>query len=600
MRIPAIFTRRLALQLAGLTGLAVISVILAAPADLTAPAWAAGGQGCTGDPGGITLPEGFCATVFADNIGHARQMTVAPDGTLYVNTWSGVYYKNDQVPDGGFLVALQDKDGDGHAEVVQRFGETPADGGHGGTGIAFYRNAVYAEINDRIMRYPLAAGEVVPTSKGEVVVSGLPLTGDHPMHPFTITAAGDLLIDLGSATNACEVQNRTPLSPGNKPCTEKETRGGTWRYDAMKTDQKFSPAERYASGIRNGEGFAIDAEGRVFVTQHGRDQLREDWSEFFTPQQGYELPAEEIVRLKKGADYGWPECYYDPQRKKLVLAPEYGGDGGKKIGVCQDRQEPAAAFPAHWAPNDLKFYESKDAAKAFPKAYQGGAFLAFHGSWNRAPGPQGGYNVVFQPFKDGKAAGKFIVFADGFAGAVKEPGRAAFRPSGLAIAPDGALFISDDVHGRIWRVTYDGGNPNAAVAAAATAASTNTSTAVLPPEGVHPDAGKQTANLPVPQGSTKEEVARGGQVFLGAVGGATCSGCHGSDGKGSPVGADLTSNAWLWSDGSLSGIKKAVTDGVAKPKQHEGVMPPMGGVQLSDRDLNAVSAYVWALSHQQK
>jgi len=600
MRIPVVFTRRFALQLAGLTGLAAVSVILAAPADLTAPAWAAGGQACADDPGGITLPEGFCATVFADNIGHVRQMTVATDGTLYVNTWSGVYYKNDQVPDGGFLVALQDKDGDGHAEVVQRFGETPADGGHGGTGIMLYKGALYAEINDRIMRYPLAPGEVVPTSKGEVVVSGLPLTGDHPMHPFTITAAGDLLIDLGSATNACEVQNRTPHSPGNKPCTEKETRGGTWRYDAMQTDQKFSAAERYASGIRNGEGFAIDAEGRVFVTQHGRDQLHEDWPEFFTPQQGYELPAEEIVQLKKGADYGWPECYYDPQRKKLVLAPEYGGDGGKKIGVCTDRQEPAAAFPAHWAPNDLKFYDSKGAAKSFPTAYQGGAFIAFHGSWNRAPGPQGGYNIVFQPLKDGKAAGKFIVFADGFAGAVKEPGRAAFRPTGLAIAPDGALYISDDVHGRIWRVTYEGSNPTAAVAAAATVASTNTSTAVLPPEGVHPDAGQQTANLPVPQGSTKGEVALGAQVFQGQVGGATCSGCHGSDGKGSPVGADLTSDKWLWSDGSLTGIKKVVTEGVAKPKQHEGVMPPMGGVQLSDRDLNAVSAYVWALSHQQK
>jgi hypothetical protein len=86
---------------------------------------------------------------------------------------------------------------------------------------------------------------------------------------------------------------------------------------------------------------------------------------------------------------------------------------------------------------------------AFPAGYQGGAFIAFHGSWNRAPEPQGGYNVVFQPLKDGKAAGNFIVFADGFAGAVKEPGQAAFRPTGLAMAPDGALFISDDVHGRI-------------------------------------------------------------------------------------------------------------------------------------------------------
>lgn len=553
---------------------------------------------CSGDSGGISLPEGFCATIFADGIVHARQMAVAADGTLYVNTWSGRYYKNDKVPEGGFLVALKDNDGDGTAEMVERFGETEAEGGHGGTGLALHQDAVYAESNDRIMRYKLAKGEVAPKAKGEVIVSGFPLTGDHPMHPFMITSKGEILAAMGSATNACEVKNRMPGSPGNDPCTEKETRAGVWRFDAGKTGQTFAPKERYAAGIRNGEGFAVDASGRIFITQHGRDQLHESYPTLYTAKQGFELPAEEVMELKDGSEFGWPECYFDPEQKKLVLAPEYGGDGGKKVGLCSGRQAPSAWFPAHWAPNDMKAYDGK----TFPKAYGEGLFIAFHGSWNRAPGPQGGYNVVFQPMKEGKAAGEYKIFADGFAGAVKEPGRAAHRPSGLAVAPDGALYISDDVSGRIWRVTYQGGDPSAAVAAApAPKAQPTASREVDPPEGVHPDAGRLVAaNLPVPDGATKEQVALGERVYHGEQGGATCGGCHGSDAKGSPIGADLTSSKWLWSDGSLKGIEQIVTNGVPDPKEHGGAMPPMGGVQLSEADLKAVSAYVWALSHQGK
>jgi glucose/arabinose dehydrogenase/cytochrome c5 len=575
-------------------------LLLGAAAATLAISWAAmpaqaAGASCKGDATGITLPDGFCATVFADNIGHARQMATAPDGTLYVNTWSGIYYNNGDVPPGGFVVALKDKDGDGRADVTERFGESVASGGHGGTGLAFYNGMVYAETNDRIVRYRLAPDDIAPKDKGETIVSDLPATGDHPMHPFLITPKGDLLVDLGSATNACEVKNRFPHSPGNQPCTEKETRAGVWRYDANKTDQHFSPAERFASGLRNGEGFTMDAAGRIFVTQHGRDQLREDWPELYTAQQGQDLPAEELVELKQGADYGWPECYFDNKQEKLVLAPEYGGDGGKKVGLCAERQGPVAFFPAHWAPNDVKIY----LGSAFPKAYQGGAFLAFHGSWNRAPGPQGGYNIVFQPLADGKAAGPYVVFADGFAGTMRNPGRAAFRPSGLAIAPDGALFISDDVHGRIWRVTYQGGNPNAAIAAAPPSpAQATASGPASPPEGIHPDAGKDAAAMPVPQGFTKEQVALGNRIFHGDAAGGTCGGCHGADAKGSPVAPDLTTGKWLWSDGSLQGLETTIKDGVPEPKSHPGAMPPMGGVDLSKADLDAVAAYVWAISQR--
>jgi mono/diheme cytochrome c family protein len=161
------------------------------------------------------------------------------------------------------------------------------------------------------------------------------------------------------------------------------------------------------------------------------------------------------------------------------------------------------------------------------------------------------------------------------------------------------LFISDDVHGRIWRVTYQGGNPAAAIAAAAVSpARATASRDAKPPEGIHPDAGKDAAALPVPQGFTKEQVALGNRVFHGEVADGTCGGCHGSDAKGSPIAPDLTSGKWLWSDGSVQGLETTIKNGVPEPKAHPGAMPPMGGVDLSKADLDAVSAYVWALGHR--
>jgi glucose/arabinose dehydrogenase len=182
---------------------------------------------CQGDNGGLTLSPGFCATIFADNLGHVRHLVVAPDGTLYANTWSGRYFPNAPPPPGGGLLALKDTRGEGRADVVQRFGVTVEAGGTGGSGIALYHDALFAEENGRILRYTLAPGTALPIGQPTVVLSGLPLTGDHPMHPFVIDSKGELLVDLGSATNSCQLQNRIPNSPGHNPCTEEETRAGT-------------------------------------------------------------------------------------------------------------------------------------------------------------------------------------------------------------------------------------------------------------------------------------------------------------------------------------------------------------------------------------
>src|SRR5579885_2547154 len=228
--------------------LVFVAVVLAAFSKINTVAAssnvAADSPACPKDDSGLKLPPGFCATVFADKIGHARHMVVAPNGVVYVNTWSGRYYGNDTPPPGGFLVALQDKRGTGKADVVERFGESVRTGGAGGTGIGLYKGSLYAEINDRIVRYALPSGAIVPNGAAQTVVSGLPLGGDHPMHPFLISADGTMYVDVATATNSCQQKNRTPKSPGLEPCTELETRGGVWRYDANKTNQVFSPEQR--------------------------------------------------------------------------------------------------------------------------------------------------------------------------------------------------------------------------------------------------------------------------------------------------------------------------------------------------------------------
>jgi glucose/arabinose dehydrogenase len=243
------------------------------------------------------------------------------------------------------------------------------------------------------------------------------------------------------------MKDRAKHSPGREPCEELDTRAGLWSYDANVTGATFERAGRYARGLRNSVAIAMHPALGLFAVPHGRDQLHENWPERFNVRQGAELPAEAMYRIAQGADYGWPYCYYDGRRGGYFLAPEYGGDG-KKTGRCAGKPKPIVAFPAHWAPNALLFYTGT----AFPERYRGGAFIAFHGSWNRPE--QQGYNVVFQPLEEnGAPRGNFEIFADGFAGKVKTPEGAAHRPSGLAMSPDGALYISDDQDGRIWKVT---------------------------------------------------------------------------------------------------------------------------------------------------
>jgi glucose/arabinose dehydrogenase len=397
----------------------------------------------------LKLPPGFTATVFAEGIGSTRHIVAAPNGNIYVNTWRSPYDTTRRVPPGGYVVALRDTNSDGKADIIRRFGTTSESGSKGGTGIAIGRSSqLLVEADSSIMWHELSPDSLVPSIEPEVIVSGLTTEGGHPMHPIAADAR-NLYVNMGSATNSCQLKDREVESPGQRPCRELQQRAGIWQFE-IATGQRFNRARRFATGIRNAVGLAIyPKDGSLYATQHGRDQLAQNWPKLYDWKQGANLPAEELLKVERGADYGWPYCYYDSAAAGLVLAPEYGGDG-KKVGECAIKRRPVAIFPAHWAPNALVFYNGK----LFPSSYQGGAFIAFHGSWNRAPEPQGGYNVVFQPMANGKPSGPYQVFADGFAGPRKEPGLAAHRPSGLAVGPDGALYITDDQGGTVWRVTY--------------------------------------------------------------------------------------------------------------------------------------------------
>lgn len=411
----------------------------AAATGTKAPA-AASSQRCAPDNGGITLPAGFCASIFADSVGRARHLVVAPNGDVFVALSAG--------PDStsGGVLALRDTTGDGHADVRVHWPQS------GGTGIALANGYLYFAPDNAVLRYPYKPGSLEPGGPPDTIVEDLPTHPGH--HTKSIAVLGDsLFVDIGSPSNSCQVKDRTAGSPGIDPCPQLATRAGIWLFNSGTPHQTEADGQRFATGIRNAPGIAINPQNQdLYAVQMGRDQLYQNWSKYYNAKQGAELPAEVFLRVLKDTNFGWPYCYYDQFRRESVLAPEYGGNG-QKIGRCGRVGRPVMAFPGHWAPLSLLFYQGT----AFPARYRGGAFIAFHGSWNRAPLPQEGYDVVFVPMEDGFPSDSFAVFANGFAGPVKQPGSALHRPAGVAEGPHGALYISDDKGGRIWRVVYTGG-----------------------------------------------------------------------------------------------------------------------------------------------
>lgn len=388
------------------------------------------------DNGGLELPPGFRALVVADNLiagrNQLRFLAVAPNGDLYAKTsQSGI-------------IALRDNDGDGRFEEKQEFGTG------GGTGIAVRNDWLYHSTNSAVYRYKLTPGQLVPTGQQETVISGLPSERQHDAKAFAFGGDGLLYVETGSPSNAYGNPDRAymaPGTPGKDPTEFLKTHGGFWRFDPDKLNQTQADGFHFSTGHRHVLAISWNrAAGSFYVTQMGRDQLNVVSPENYDALDNAERVAEVMHKLPEGANLGWPYTYWDPIKKARMLAPEHGGDGRKRAEAGK-YADPVVAFPAHWAPLQLSFYY----AEQFPEKYRNGAFQTFHGSWNRAPLPQDGFNLCFIPFDaQGNAPGTYEVFANNRAGGPR------YRMGGVAVAPDGSLYLSETDHGRIWRIIYTG------------------------------------------------------------------------------------------------------------------------------------------------
>jgi glucose/arabinose dehydrogenase/mono/diheme cytochrome c family protein len=516
------------------------------------------------DDGGITLPAGFRALVFADNlvvgkrIGNTpeklRGLAVAPNGDVYAKGRTGLIW------------ALRDTNGDGRADESKEFGP-----GGGGTHIQLHEGWLYHSSRTGVYRYKYTPGELVPSGEMQTIVSDLPAEKDHDAKAFAFDEQGGMIVEVGSPYNVFSDGDRRAGAKGKTSAevTEfQQTYGGFWRFDANQLNQKQADGRRFSTGHRHSLALAWHPVGKnFFMVQMGRDNLNVVDPVHYDDLDNAERVSEVMHLLREGANLGWPYTYWDPIKKAHMRAPEYGGDNFKRMEP-DPYDKPVVAFPAHWAPLQMALYHGTQ----FPEKYRNGMFVTFHGSWNRAPRAQGGYNVCFVPFDaQGTPRGTYERFAEGFPGIDEftRPGDARYRPSGVAVGPDGSLFVSETEKGRIWRIIYTGEVPTSA------SESTNLRrhlTASAP----------QTA---APIGADTP----GGKIYL-----QVCAACHMPNGSGVPgMQPALMNNGIIAGDSArlihvlLQGPAAVLP---ADREKFSNVMPPFA--ILNDADLASVITYL--------
>lgn len=517
------------------------------------------------DNGGLVVPEGFEVVVVADSIGPARHLAVNNNGDIYVKLSIGILDSGN--------VALRDVNNDGKADSILYFGDYVEKNGYGPTSMRIYNDYLYYSTRGAIYRNKLTPDRLIPESKIELVLTD-EYKIEHIAKALAFDDEGHMYVGFGSISNVCQSVNREPGSPGQEPCEELTEHAGIWRFDAGKTNLTKQDGIRYATGLRS--VIAMDWNHEVnslFALQHGRDDLHRTWPNLYTEWQSALLPAEEFFKVDEGMDAGWPYYYYDQMQNKKLLNPEYGGDGTKE-GNGSSYAQPLIGFPGHWAPNDLLFYTGDQ----FPERYKNGAFIAFHGSAGRTSYPQSGYIVCFVPFDNGAPSGPWEVFADGFAGkdTIVSSSEAAYRPMGLAMGPDGTLYIGDDVKGKIWRVMFKGDKRKFGMEQLMAMEKQKSRLSIRTPDKINDNLVLGTA-------------FEGKKIYM-----TYCASCHQNDGMGDRARfPSLRGSEWV--DGNKERLIRVVLQGLSGPitvngQSFNGEMP--GNDFLTDDQVAKVLTYV--------
>jgi glucose/arabinose dehydrogenase len=356
-------------------------------------------------------PPGFRVDEFEGGLSAPRLIRTAPNGDLFVAESRA-----------GRIRVLRARDGAAKAEYSSVF----ADGLELPFGIAFYPPGpdpkwIYIAETGRVIRFPYVNGDVRARPRPEVIVREIPSGGflrggGHWTRDIAFTSDGRrMFVSVGSQSNVQE---------GGRP---DETR----RADILAFAPDGSGERIFASGIRNAVGIDVNpATGELWASVNERDALGDD------------LVPDYVTRVREGDFFGWPWFYIgahqDPRHKGAH--PELAA----KVRV------PDVLLQSHSASLEMCFYTGRQ----FPAEYAGHAFAAEHGSWNRAR--RTGYKVIRIPVEKGAPTGEYEDFLTGF---VTAKGEVWGRPVGVAVARDGALFVSDDGGDRVWRVSYQSLSP---------------------------------------------------------------------------------------------------------------------------------------------